>query len=89
MKRDEQVLRNLDLVEHFLGQALDDPSMLDTIPDGGTIVLLPADDPELADANLRTARDLAMAHPQFDHATGPGSSQDTTDGGVLLRATRP
>lgn len=44
--------RNIDAAFTFLSQIFNDPSMLDTIPDGATIVFIPKDDQEAAAANL-------------------------------------
>jgi hypothetical protein len=55
MNRDEQVLKNLDLVESFLHDIIDTPSILGGLPDGTTLVLVPSDDKELADANTKAA----------------------------------
>ena len=46
------VERNIDAAFAFLSQAFDDPSILDTIPDGATIVFIPKDDPAAAASNL-------------------------------------
>ena len=89
MNRDEQVLRNLDLAERFLGQILDHPATLNSIPDGGIIALMPADDPDLADANVQTARELAVRCPRCGHEMGPDSDESNMAGGVLLRAACP
>jgi hypothetical protein len=48
-----RVSRNLNLAGRFTLAAFNDPSILDDIPDNGEIVLIPDDDPELAESNLR------------------------------------
>lgn len=53
-----RVTRNIDALHHFMQAALDEPSMLKEIPSGADLVLLPDDDPELADANLRGGIEL-------------------------------
>lgn len=58
MNRDEQVLRNLDLVESFLHEIIDAPEMLDGIPDRTNMILMPSEDEELADANMKSAQAL-------------------------------
>lgn len=45
--------RNIDAAFTFLSQVFDDPSILDTIPDGATIVFIPRDDPAAAASNLK------------------------------------
>jgi len=52
MDRDEQFRRNHDLFEMFMQQVLDDPELLDRIPDGADIIFLPNSDPALRKANL-------------------------------------
>jgi hypothetical protein len=48
---------------------LDDPALLDEIPEGTTLVLIPSDDPAIAEANLeiamaevRKGRDVYIRH---------------------------
>jgi len=52
MDRDEQFRKNHDLFEMFMQQVLDDPELLDRIPDGADIIFLPNSDPALRKANL-------------------------------------
>ncbi|MGH2535743.1 MAG: DUF5647 family protein [Thermomicrobiales bacterium] len=47
--------RNITMGFAFTRQILDDPSLLDAIPDGATLILIPGDDPALAEANLAMA----------------------------------
>ncbi|MBL7065886.1 MAG: hypothetical protein ISS49_17050 [Anaerolineae bacterium] len=56
MNRDEQFRRNHDLFEIFMQQVLDDPELLDDIPNGVNIVFLPDNDPELLEANRELGR---------------------------------
>lgn len=46
------VTKNLELVRRFTLSIFEDPSLLDDIPDGITLVLIPDDDAELAQANI-------------------------------------
>jgi hypothetical protein len=55
LSKAEQIERNLDLARDHLQAILDNPDLLDEIPDGATVVLLPAGDPELFETNLRIA----------------------------------
>jgi len=55
---EEQMSRNLSLTEGHLKTLLDHPELLDTIPEGATVIYLPADDPELREANLEMAMDV-------------------------------
>jgi hypothetical protein len=55
---EEQMNRNLELTEMHLKALLDHPELLDTLPEGATVIYLPADDPELREANRRMAMDI-------------------------------
>ncbi len=59
--RVEQTTKNIRLAGRFLREVLADPSVLDRIPDGATVVLMPApgSDPELAKANTALTNRLA------------------------------
>ncbi len=48
-----RVTRNSGLAGRFTRSIVENPSILDEIPDNGQIVLIPDDDPELAESNLR------------------------------------
>lgn len=48
-----------DLWVAFTQAIVDDPSVLDDIPNGSTLVLIPDDNPELAEANLKRGIDAA------------------------------
>lgn len=52
---DERISRNLAAAKQFLRSIIADPEMIDTIPDGATIYVIPEDDPELAGINERAA----------------------------------
>lgn len=65
----EQIERNLSLAGAHLRQVVADPSILDGIPDGVTLVFLPADDAKLREANiemgidaLRRGEDVLFKH---------------------------
>jgi len=55
---EEQMNRNLELTEEHLKALLDHPELLDIIPEGATVIYLPANDPELRATNLEMALDL-------------------------------
>jgi len=60
----DRIGSNIDLAFRFLAEAADDPSIIDEIEDGSTLVLLPPDrdgDPQLTTANLDNAQRLAAA----------------------------
>ena len=61
----EQVMaRNLDLAEKHLSRILRTSELLEHIPEGAYVVLLPPDDPELFEANLAMANRLARTMSQ-------------------------
>ncbi len=49
-----RVSRNIDLLHRYTLTLFEEPSLLDEIPNGGEIVFIPDDDPELAESNLRS-----------------------------------
>ena len=66
---DAQGEKNIDLTFNWLHSVLDDPSILEEIPNHASIVFLPEDDPELCEANLQMAmnsarqgRDMYLKH---------------------------
>lgn len=52
MKESQLVGQNLELSEALLLQLLEDPSALEGIPEGGSLIVLPLDDPNPFKANL-------------------------------------
>lgn len=70
MNREEQVSRNLALAGGYLEHLLEHPAELADVPDGANLVLIPDDDPELADANTALARALVgqRRRPEHDEA---------------------
>ncbi len=67
MDREEQVARNLELAGRFLDHHIEHPSEAEHL-DGATVVLIPDDDAELADANVELAKRLVLGAP-VDRAT--------------------
>lgn len=60
MTPEEQVSKNLEHAFEFLREGLKNPSLLDQFPNQVNVMLCPADDPELTQANLGVVqRDLA------------------------------
>ena len=53
--------KKIRLAGRLLREALDDPSILDAIPDGASVILLPYDDPETGVLNLGLAEQLAAS----------------------------
>ncbi|MBI4771962.1 MAG: hypothetical protein HY784_16500 [Chloroflexi bacterium] len=54
--RETIIEKNITLSFEFEQYLLEHPAMLEEIPTGAEIILLPKDDPELYQANLDTAR---------------------------------
>jgi len=50
--REEQFRRNNELLALFMQQVLDDPELIEHIPDGAEVIFLPQNNPELCEANL-------------------------------------
>jgi hypothetical protein len=64
VKKDEAVKKNLALLNDFMQAAFHDTSLLERIPRGAQIVILPLDDPEMSEYNRRIARKLAKKGEQ-------------------------
>ena len=58
MTQDEIVRKNLDLINEFMQFAFDSPDILDQIPPGSELIILPENDPELYKANQETLEGL-------------------------------
>ena len=83
MNKDEQVSRNLELAGWFFEHLLEHPSQLESQPDSQYLILIPEDDEELADANLKTARALIHKCP---HCGSPRVVMDNAFGPTQCRA---
>ncbi len=53
MTENEIIKHNLDLLNEFMKIAFDQPEILDKIPKGSELVILPENDPGLYAANLK------------------------------------
>ena len=53
MTKEESVKRNLDLHAEWMRYVFDNPDVLDRIPKGAVLVILPEDDPELLAENTK------------------------------------
>lgn len=51
--------RDTNLWVTFTQAIVDDPSILEDVPEGATVVLIPNDDPELAEVNYQRAIEAA------------------------------
>ncbi len=58
MKKDTVIKRNLDLLDEFMKYAFDHPDILDEVPQGQSLVILPEGDPALERQNKKTLRVL-------------------------------
>jgi hypothetical protein len=56
---DTQVDKNIAMAFDWLQSVIDDPSVLDQVPNHASIIFLPQDDPEQFEANLAMAMDAA------------------------------
>jgi hypothetical protein len=53
MRRAEQVSENLKLSRLLTQRLLEEPALLEQIPEGADVIVLPLDNPELFQANLQ------------------------------------
>jgi len=58
MTENDAIKRNLDLLNEFMKIAFDQPEILDKIPKGSELIILPENDPELYAANLKIKQSL-------------------------------
>ena len=58
MKKSLAVKKNLDLLNEFMRYAFEDPDVLEKIPPGAELIILPLDDPELYEYNKGMADQL-------------------------------
>ncbi len=65
MTKDQITKRNLDLLNEFMKIAFDQPDILDKIPEGAELVILPENDPELFKANLKIKQSLEKKAKKF------------------------
>ncbi len=57
MNRDEMFYKNNELFAIFMQHVLDNPDLLDQIPDDANIIFLPDSDPALCQANLELGQE--------------------------------
>lgn len=55
MKKENMIRENLDLLNEFMKYAFDHPKILDKIPSGAEVVILPLDNPDLMRENMKMA----------------------------------
>ncbi len=54
MNKAEIIRKNLDLHAEWMRYVFENPGAIDRIPPGAQLVIIPNDDPELAEENTRT-----------------------------------
>lgn len=64
MKREDIMKKNMDLLNEFMKYAFDHPQVLEKIPSGAEVVILPLDDPALMRENKKMADALIKAGKQ-------------------------
>ena len=55
MKKEDLIRSNLDLLNEFMTYAFDHPEVLDNLPSGGEVIILPVDDPAVVQENMKMA----------------------------------
>lgn len=58
MDQKETTKKNLDLHAEWMRYCFEHPEMLDRLPQGAQVVIIPDNDPHLAEANRKIADDL-------------------------------
>lgn len=64
MKKADAMRKNLDLLNEFMKYAFDHPQILDKIPSGAEVVILPLNDSDLMRENKKIAEDHSKAGKQ-------------------------
>ena len=59
MKKEMAVKKNLDLLNEFMKYAFENPGVLEEIPPGAELIILPVDDIELYEHNRKMANQLS------------------------------
>lgn len=88
MDRREQGTKNLELMRHAFRSILRSPTMLDGIPDGATIGLMPAHDEALLEANVAMFRDMPEDVYAMTVDTEP-APEGRSEGAVIRRERPP
>lgn len=65
MTKDEIIKGNLDLLNEFMKMAFDQPDILDKLPNEAELIILPENDPELYEANLKIKQSLEKKGEKF------------------------
>lgn len=71
LEAEERIRRNMAFANEFLLAIIDDPSMLDAIPEDAYVFFVPEDDPAFAAASRRGAdRVRRQGHPVYIRQIG-------------------
>jgi len=65
MTKDEMTKKNLDLLNDFMKAAFEQPDILDKIPQEAELIILPENDLELYNANMRIKQSLEKKGRKF------------------------
>jgi hypothetical protein len=65
VKKEDVVKRNLDLLNEFMKYAFKNPDILDKIPEGAELVILPDNDPKMYKENMNIVSKLQKEGKQF------------------------
>jgi len=65
MTKDEIMKKNLDLHSEWMKYAFENPDVLDKIPKGAVLVILPEDDRELYEENYKILEENKKRYPCF------------------------
>ena len=65
MTKDEMINENLDLLNEFMKLAFDNPSILDEIPPDSELIILPENDPQLLEANMKIKESIEKKGKKF------------------------
>ena len=78
MRKEDEIRKNLDLLNEFMKYAFENPQVLDQIPSGAEVIILPLDDPEMmrqnrkmADAYAKTGRPVILVKLRKPEVVSP------------------
>lgn len=73
--------RVFDLLDEFTQSAIADPLLLDGIPNGATLVLLPDDDPEFVERSIQRGVDaIRQGRNVYFRHVGQGDARTSSGG---------
>ena len=65
MKKDDVIKNNLDLLNEFMKYSFKNPDILDKIPKGAELVILPDNDPKMYRENMKIVEKLKKEGKRF------------------------